>query len=745
MRRFLFAVNVLIALAAIAAAAAYYWVFYRPLPQTSGQIATFVTQRVDVDRDSLGVPHIRAGSLEDALFVDGYEMAADRMWQMDSLRRLAAGELSEILGPLALEADRDARRLRLRRIAEQLYAQLSPDEKKPFAAYARGVNAYIETHRGRCGFEFTLLRYDPRPWKVVDSLLVGLQMYRTLTSDWRTKLVKEQMLRSGEPDKVNFLFSQRSGLEIAPGNDLRPGSNAWAVAGSHTASGKPLLSSDTHLEFSVPGIWHMTHLRAPGLNVAGLELPGVPGVIIGHNDRIAWGITNLGFSVQELYMERMDARTGQYVFQNHLEQARHEREVIVIKGRGAEEIDTWVTRHGPVFIAENGRMMTLKWTAADGSIFHNVFLEVDSARNWMEFRAALERYGGPGQNFVYADVDGNIGYQAAGKLPIRRNYNGDVPVDGASGTNEWDGYIPFDDLPRAYNPKSGYVVTANQNPFPPEYAYRVNGRFASEHRSRQILDRLMAGHNLKPEDNLRIQTDVYSEFHRFIARQVAAAYEKRGAVNPLFTGVVAMLKTWDGQMDRDRPEPFIANLVFQYLRKAAGDRASPGNGAIYDAEHESLSTSSVERLLKERPAGWFGDYNQLLLRCFTDAMDEGQRIQGSDPQRWRWGRYMYLEVQNPVGSRIPVIGKYFNIGPAPMSGGSTTVKQTSRQLGPSERMDASLGNWDDSLLELPIGESGHFASSHYKDEWDAYYAGQSFPMQFGKVDVKSSVAFVPVK
>ena len=421
MRRILFAVNILIALAVIVAAAAYYQVFYRALPQESGRIESFVTQKAVVERDTLGVPHITAGSLEDVLFVDGYETAADRMWQMDTLRRLAAGELSEILGPATIEADREARRLRLRRIAEQQYAALSPEELKPFAAYARGVNAYIESHRGGYGFEFTVLGYDPRPWRIVDSLLIGLQMYRTLTTQWRTKLVKEQMLRNGEPEKVNFLFPQRSGREIAPGGDLQVGSNAWAVAGRHTASGKPLVSSDAHLEFSIPGIWHMVHLRAPGLNVAGLELPGVPGVIIGHNERIAWGITNLGFDVQDLYIERMDLRTGQYLFQNHVEQARREREVIAIKGQNAEAIDTWVTRHGPVFIAENGRAMTLKWTAADASIFHNVFLDLDRARNWDEFRAVLSRFGGPGQNFVYADVDGNIGYQATGKLPIRRN------------------------------------------------------------------------------------------------------------------------------------------------------------------------------------------------------------------------------------------------------------------------------------------------------------------------------------
>ena len=740
MRRVLLAVNVLIAIVLIAAGLIFYWVFYRALPQTSGRIETLVTQPVEVERDALGVPHIHARTFEDALFVEGYTAAEDRMWQMDSLRRLAAGELSEVVGPVALDSDRESRRLRLRRIAETIYVALSAGDKAEFAAYARGVNAYIESHRGRYGFEFTLLRYDPRPWSVVDSVLIGLQMFRTLTDTWKTKLIKEQMLRQGEPDKVNFLFPIRSGFEIPPGGDGQPGSNAWAVSGAHTASGKPLLSSDMHLEFSLPGIWHMTHLQAPGLNVSGVELPGVPGIIVGHNDRIAWGVTNLGFDAQDLYKERIDLRTGQYLFQNRIEQAHQEREIILVKGRGPVETLTWVTRHGPVFDTDHGSVLTLRWTAADPGIFHNIFLDVDRARNWEEFQAAVSRFAGPGQNFVYADTGGNIGYHASGKLPLRRNYFGDVPVDGASGQFEWDGYIPFEELPHAYNPTNGFIVTANQNPFPPDYPYHVAGAFAAPYRSRQILNMLHAGGKMKPADTLRIQKDVYSGFDKFLARQLVTAYDARGANNPVLSSAIAMLRTWDGQMDQDRAEPFITTLAYQYIRKAVAERASPGSAEIYSSQ---LTSAVIERILKERPADWFGNYNQLLLRCFADAMDEGQRIQGKDPSHWKWGRSNFLDLRNPIGSQIPVLGKYFNIGPVPISGSPTTVRQSKGKLGPSERMNVSLGNWDDSLLNLPVGQSGHIASRHYNDEWTTYYYGKSFPMQFGKVDAKSKVTFVP--
>ena len=743
MRRVLFVINSLIAVAIAAGLGAYYWIFWRALPQTSGTIETLVTQPVRVDRDALGVPHIHAKTAEDAWFVQGYTTAEDRMFQMDGLRRLAAGELSEIVGPSMLQSDREARRTRMRRVAEQIYAAMGQADKAAMEAYARGVNAYIVSHRGRYGVEFRLIGYDPRPWSVVDSLLCGLQMFRTLTSDWRNKLIKRQMLRSGEPDKVNFLFPYRTGAEFMPGGDAHPGSNAWAVSGAHSATGKPLLSSDMHLEFSIPGIWHMEHLEAPGMNVAGVSLPGMPGIVSGHNDRIAWGETNLGFDVQDLYIEKIDLRTGQYVFQDKIENARQERELIAVKGQGAEELTTWVTRHGPVFEIGNGEVTTLRWVAAEPGIFQDVFPDIDRARNWDEFKGAVSRYGGPGQNFVYADVDGNIGYQAGGKLPIRRDYRGDVPVDGSSGKYEWDGYIPFGELPQAYNPPDGFVVTANQNPFPADYPFPVSGVFAAPYRSRQILDMLRAsGNKLKPEDNLRIQKDVYSGFDKFLGRQIAAAYQDRKGTSKIFDAAVGLLAGWDGQMDEGRPEPLITTLTYQYLRKAIAERASPGSGELYDVQ---IAPAVVERILREHPAGWFGDYRELLLRCFADGMEEGRRMQGADPKGWKWGKYRFLIVNNPVIGRIPVAGKYFDIGPAPMSGGATTVKQTTARLGPSERMNASPGDWDASLMNLPIGESGHIASSHYKDQWDAYYNGRSFPMQFKNVEAKSTVSFVPQK
>jgi len=742
-RRVLFAVNILIAIAVIAALFGFYWYLYRALPDT-GTVRTTVSQPVEIDRDHLGIPHIKAGTLEDAWFAEGYSTAEDRMFQMDGLRRLASGELSAIIGPAALERDRDSRRLRMRRIAEQVYVELSPSDKAVMAAYARGVNAYIESHRDRLPIEFILLGYDPQPWSVVDSVLCGLHMFRTLTSDFKSKLIKQQMLRTGEPDKVNYLYSPRSGLEILPGGDVHPGSNAWAVSGAHSASGKPLLSNDMHLEFGIPGVWHAEYIEAPGMKVAGVSLPGLPGIISGHNERIAWGSTNLEYDVQDLYLEKMDLNSGQYVFNGKLEQARAEREVIQIKGQPAEELTAWVTRHGPVIQAENGQIVSLRWTAAEPGFVANIFPDIDRARNYEEFKQALSRFGGPAQNFVYADVDGNIAYHGGGKLPIRQGWNGGVPVDGSSGANEWAGYIPFDQLPESLNPPEGYVVTSNQNPFPPGYAYQVTGGFDPGYRARQVHDMLRAsGNKLAPADSLRIQKDVYSGFIRFIAQQLVTAYDHRkGASEPVFNAAIDLLRHWDGQMDKDHPEPLIATLSYQYIRKAVAERASPGSGEIYDGK---TATAMIEKLLRERPKDWFSDYDQLLLQCLGDGIAEGQRMQGKDPKRWKWGRYMFLSIENPVITHVPLIGRYFDIGPVPMSGTSTSVKQTTKILGPSERIDTVLGDWDHSLMTLPVGESGQIASLHYRDQWNAYYNGTSYPMEFNHVNSSGTLRLVPLR
>jgi penicillin amidase len=483
------------------------------------------------------------------------------------------------------------------------------------------------------------------------------------------------------------------------------------------------------------------------LNVEGVSLPGVPGIVIGHNDRIAWGITNLGFDVQDLYQEQIDLGSGRYAFKGGLEQARREHELILVRNGKAVEHNTWVTRHGPVSVVPGLGVMAMRWTAAEPGSFQFPFLQLNMARNWDEFRAALRRLPAPSSNVVYADVDGNIGYQVAGLLPIRRNYDGDLPTVGGSGQSEWDGFIPFDELPSAFNPASGVIVTANQNPFPADYPYKVGGEFAAHYREQQIRSRLGKSSKLTPADMLAIQKDVYSSLMKLIAQQAVAAYDKRKAKNEAVEAGVQLLRKWDGQMEKDKAAPLIAALVYQRLHTAVGNRASNGKAELWDS---SMAGPVIERLLRTRPAEWFRDYDQLLLRCLVDAMEEGRRLQGRNPEVWHWGDQMETTMRHPVLGQsdwlkyIPTMGKYFriNVGPVPVSGSPFTVKQTTKRLGPSMRFVADLSDWDKSLMNLTLGQSGQLFSSHYSDQWEAYYVGESFARPFRNVQ-GSTLTFQP--
>ncbi len=733
LQRLLKYINLIIAAAVLAILALGYWFAWRPLPQTSGERKAPVSAPVTIARDALGVPHIRASSIDDALFAQGFVTAQDRFWQMDALRRRAAGELAEVAGEAAIEMDREARRLRLARIATEQLAALAPADRQALAAYTRGVNYYIETNQGRLPLEFTVMRYDPRPWRLADCVLAGLEMFRTLTTSWRSEIQKQALLAGGDKAKVEFLFPVRSGDELVPG------SNAWVISGARTATGKPILANDMHLQLTIPSVWYMVHLQAPGLDVSGVALPGLPGVVVGHNDRIAWGITNLEFDVQDLYIETINAQSGRYIFEGREEQARLEREKLPVKGRAPEEFTNIVTRHGPVVAIEDGKALALRWTAAEPGKLRLPLLQIDRAANWQDFRAALSTF--PiGLNFAYADVDGNIGYQVTGLLPVRKNCAGDVPADGSKATCEWDGFIPFDELPSKLNPSSGMIVTANQNPFPADYRYRVGGGFAPGYRSRQIAHLLSARTHWSAAGLLAVQKDVYSAFMHGLARQAVTAFDQRGRGNQSLAEPAEILRAWNGQMEKNLAAPMIASLLYQHLRRRVVDRAAPGKALLY---RSAMAPAVIERLLRERPPDWFDDYDSLLLKSFEDAMEEGRRLQGDAAAKWSYGRYNLLMIAHPVGSHLPSVGKYFDIGPVENSGGTTTVKAAGSTFGPSMRMVVDPSDWDHSLLNLPTGESGQVLSSHYKDQWNAYYAGRSYPMQFRGVQAKHVLILTP--
>ncbi len=735
-------INVSIAVLVVLLAAAVYWFAVRPLPKTSGEISAPIAAPASVKRDARGIPHIQASSWQDAIFLQGFVTAQDRLWQMDVLRRFGGGELAEVFGAQALKEDEQARRMRMRAIAEADIGRLRPEDRALFVEYARGVNYFIDSHRGDYPLEFSLPghKYDPAPWTVADSMLVGLVMFRNLTDSAAADFDKGRLLQScAAPDKFRLLFPQ------VQGGYVKPGSNAWAVSGAHAVDGKPMAANDPHLEYGIPGTWHLVQLKAPGLDVSGAALPGVPGVITGHNRQIAWGVTNLQSDVLDLYIEQIDERTGRYLYQGKPAQAQLDRQLIGVKDAKPVQVDTWVTRHGPILFHQDGKAYSMRWSAADG--FGFPFFDIDRAQNWQQFRAALSLFWGPAQNFIYADKSGNIGYQAAGRVPIRRDFDSDVPLDGASGRFEWDGYIPFEQLPSEYNPPGGIVATANQDPFPPGYPYHVGGSYADPYRVNQIRALLEAKPKLTVSDMLAIQKDVYSAYDLFLAKQAVAAAQKIGTGSELVRSAIPVLRKWKGQMEKDQAAPMITELLSNTMRESLASLVlEPPRKR---QEHSALLPRLliIETLLRSRPAGWVqnNDWDAWVLQKLTAALQDGRRRQGTPIASWHWGRILQWKLAHPVGKQLPFVDRFFDIGPVAMSGSGTTVKQTTATLGPSERMVVDFGDLDSSVQNLVAGESGAVASPHYKDQWPAYYVGKSFPMEFDHVDAKEVLHVKPLK
>jgi penicillin amidase len=779
----------------IAAAFLTHWFIYRPLPQIDGSAALSGLQHeVTVERDRWGVPHIRAGSVEDLAEAQGYVMAQDRLWQMDLLRRVARGQLSEILGPGTLSIDKEFRTNGFARAAERDATLLDPESRKVMEAYARGVNQFIDQHKNNLPLEFSLLHYEPRPWQPSDTLAISGYMYRTLTDTWERELNRGRVTERAGTDRAKDLFSaeaamdhfvvgdpkviddgsQRSaadsddedddddmqpdtvlkasigtpygGLtpESAPDitsalsqsveeflqqskNEIRQslGSNNWVVSGAHTATGKPLLANDTHLELSIPSIWYEIHLTAPGWNVKGFTLPGAPMVIIGHNDRIAWGFTNNGADVQDLYVETFNpASPDEYRVKGSWAKAQLIDEVIHVKGQPDEQLKVTVTRHGPIVLREGDKAYAMRWTATEPGGLVNSYNWLGKARNWKEFRDAMKRVWGPGQNAVYADVEGNIGYVMAARVPVRKKGHGEVPVPGDTDDYEWTGYIPFDHLPQALNPESGLIVTANARVVGPNYKPYLTDRWEEPYRTARIYDLLHDRHDLRPEDMLRVQTDTYSYPHAFLADQLLAASKTVRPKDPRAQKLIDGLKDWNGIADADSPEVSFVHAT----RRAAIDLLLEPFLGKDTSLYQWRSTTFLQKLLTDRPAKWlppaYKSYDELLAAAADVAVAKlTEQSRSARVEDWAWKRFNSLDMFHPIG-RAGLLKRFLSITDKPQSGTQYSVRAATKTHGPAMRFVGNPGNWDESILLIPAGQSGQPGSSHYSDQFSYWYEGK---------------------
>ena len=795
-KKFLFYTLLVLVVIAGAVAGGAWWVVQRALPDVNGTATLAgLEKEVIVERDVRGVPHIRAQTEDDLFVAQGYVMAQDRLWQMDVLRRVAAGELSEIFGPVGIERDKEYRTLGFTMAAERDAEALDELSKKMLAAYTRGVNLYIEERRGRLPWEFVALRYEPRPWKESDSLLISAYMYRTLTNTWETELRRAQVLQAVDADRAKDLYrvdsqwdrvivgeavetAQKSeaknamvawagrGMNFESGETqkARPsagywekqlwsavealagpaggeareglGSNNWVVDGRHTASGKPLLANDTHLTLAVPGIWYLVHLTGPSWNVKGFALPGAPGVIIGHNERIAWGFTNNGADVQDLYIETFHPdNPRQYRVNGGWVEAQVRTERVKVRGEADTLFDVTVTRHGPIvqMDRESRKGFALRWTATEPGGLNWAFSTIGRSQNWEEFLAAMRKVPGPAQNAVYADVEGNIGFIVAANIPVRRRGDGSVPVPGDTDEYEWGGFIPFERLPQVLNPPGGRIATANARVVGPGYPYYLTDRWASPYRTARIYQLLGKKAEFQPEDFVRMQMDILSIPHGILAGELVKAAAVAPAKNKRAQQLIARLGGWDGQTWADSQETLFLELTRQevmrnLLRPYLGDSTG-----LY----EWRTPVFLESVLRERPARWlpkeFLSFDALLTASADEAaarIEQGVATAGAKAEVWGWANA--LVMAHPLSNVVPLkwVAGWLNIGPTQQSGTAYTVKAAQRSHGPAMWFVADLGDFDQSLVNLPLGESGQLGSLNYRDMYETWSEGRGVASPF---------------
>jgi penicillin amidase len=788
----------LVALVILIGALGYAWfVAYSALPQLDGRLEIRgLSAPVRVTRDGHGVPTIEASALEDLFFAQGFVIAQDRLWQMDVMRRFAGGELSEILGEAMLKADREQRILGLRAAARKSLDMASPQDHAFLEAYARGVNAYIATQGNHLPIEFRILHYVPKPWLAEDSLLIASQMIKDLNYHYfYDALAREKILAKLGPELTADLYVNHSWHDrpptvmredlaepqnesgdsddedeeddsgpdnsvtqqvppfLAPDNlPVEPaavsGSNNWVVSGVHTATGKPLLSNDMHLEHQMPNLWYEAHLRAGNLDVAGVTLPGMPYVIVGHNQRIAWGFTNLGPTVTDVYIENFNDQ-GEYQTPAGWVQPEHRVEVIHVKGKPDVTVEVKITRHGPIItelVPGETRPLALRWTLYDG--LRMPFFDVNSAANWEEFRRAFSQLDVPGQNVVYADVDGNIGYQATGRIPIRKAGDGSLPVSGADNGHEWTSYIPFEKLPSIYNPRSGIIATANGRITPDDYPNSISMEWEAPWRTARIYHVLESGRQFSTSDMLALENDVHSESDLFAAERLVYGVDHASKPSERAKQAADLMRGWDGRMMASSPAPTITENSVRELQRLLLEPKLGSAPADPRREREVLNWKTyswemrsiwLENILLHRPKRWLPEqyptYDDLLAAA-VDAAVSGP-IAPKDLASWRWGKVNAVEIQHPILGKIQVLKYWTGPGVQKQSGSQYTVKAVTRHDGPSERFTADLSDWDQSTLNIVTGQGGNFLSPYYMDQWKAWYEGTTFILPFSMKAVEA--------
>ena len=768
------------ATAAGVAAGGLYYLLRRSLPRTRGSLTVAgLNGPVEIVRDRWGVPHIFAGDEHDVAFGLGFAHAQDRLWQMDFYRRVFSGTLAEVVGEPGVQVDRLMRRFGLRRAAEAQLSQIDGDTLARLEAYALGVNTFIESAGRRLPLEFLILRYRPQPWAAADSVAFGKFMGWLLASRWATQIVRSQLMAKLGPEALAELeapYPERGLLTVPPGTEYRPGdaqlleefqelarvlppgggSNNWVVDGEKSVTGKPLLANDPHLTAQMPSIWYEAHLCGGAIDAVGASIAGLPTIIIGHNRRIAWGLTNSMTSQQDLYVEQVNAeKPDHYRYKGRWRKGELRREEIAVRGRETIVEEVLVTAHGPVIspaIEGETRVLSVRGVPAESVGLMTAGYRLMKAQNWDEFRDALRDWSAPAQNFVYADVDGNIGYQLGGHIPVRRRGRGLVPAPGWTDEYDWTGFIPFDELPSAFNPPTHFAATANNQIAGDDYPHRIDGDWADEYRIGRIVEMLREREKLSIADFQRMHGDVYSahgrEMAEFMGRLQPVDEESRWALD--------YVRAWDHNLTPDSVAATIVESFFYHMYRNTfaqklGDALGRymGEGVHYLAPVSGYGhrvASHLVRLLRQAPADWFPSrdgrrdtWEDVAQRSLREALEELRSRLGPDMSRWQWGRLHTISFPHMLG-RGP-LARLLSRGPYPLGGDHNTVASAAYDPAapyatglaiPSYRQIVDLSDLGNSLSVHTTGQSGQPGSRHFADLIALWRRVEYHPMLFDR-------------
>ncbi|SPT97244.1 beta-lactam antibiotic acylase family protein [Lysinibacillus capsici] len=752
-KKWLIVIAGIIAALALVAFIGFTWFMNKSKPVIDGELAvTILDQDVTVTRDEKGVPHIFAKTDADLYRAQGYVQAQDRLFQMDLARRQASGRLSEIIGEATINTDKHFRTFSLRDAAEKSLAAYDDESKQVLEWYAEGVNAFIAQAKesNTLSYEFALLGYEPEEWTVVDSLTIGKYMAYDLGGNWNTLAFRHWALQNFDEEKAKELFIKypENASAIIEANIQNPvavagqfsaemlpnefnGSNNWVVSGDKTKSGTPILADDPHLGLSTPSIWYQMHLQSPQQNVSGVIFAGIPGIILGHNDEIAWGVTNVGPDVQDLYIEIPNPdNPTQFRYDGKWEQAEVRDESIKVKDGETVDFEVVVTRHGPIMTdlafkdTEPTAQFSMQWTALQPTAELRAVLGFNKAKTWSDFEKALEDFKAPAQNFVFASKDGTIAYKANGQIPIRKQGEGQLPVPGDSSDYGWEGFIPWDELPTLVNPKEGFIATANNQVIGEDYPYHITDFWAQPYRFERIKEVLEANDAITVEDMMALQMDQHNLYAREFLPDLLTSLKEKDQ-DGKYAEIMAMLEKWDMVDAKESGAPLVFHTLMIKLQEVLFKDQMPED--MYGIMYGKFNIT--DQLLRTAYSGeksiWIeeqGGIDETIYKAFELTIAQLEDQFGKKSSKWQWGDYHQLTFDHTLGSASPILAAYFNAKKVPIGGSKVTVQAADNDLagnvdhGASWRFVVDVGDLSSAYHIVGPGQSGHVKSDWYQDQ-----------------------------